>query len=170
MERNIVIVIPSKDFNDQEYQDIREALDSKGATVKVTSSAREEAVGMASTRVQPDVPLTNISVEDYDGIIFISGPGVVEYFNDVQVLDLARHFYDRGKLVAAISRSVEILARAGILETHSATISVDHRDALLSRNISYTGDDVTVDANVITASSPAHGTSFGRKIAEFLKI
>jgi len=170
MEANCLIVLPAKDFNDEEYQDVREALDNAGAIVKIVTSAVEEAVGIASTHLSPDTSFANVCVEDHDALIFISGPGVFEYYNDGQVLDLTRQFFKKGKLVAAISHSVEILARSGVLEQRQATIWKDAVDVLLSRNISYSGDDVTVDQNVITASGGAFSHQFGRKIVEYLKI
>jgi protease I len=170
MEAKCLIVLPPKDFNDQEYQDVREVLDAAGAIVKIATSAVEEAVGIASTHVPPDIGFEDVEVEDYDAIIFISGPGVFEYYNNARVLDLIRHFFTKGKLVAAISRSVEVLARAGVLAERRATIWKTDADALLSRNISYTGEEVTVDRNVITASGGTYAHRFAEKIVEYLKI
>jgi protease I len=170
MDKKCLIVIPARDFNDQEYQDIREVLDAEGAIVKVATTAVEEAIGISSTHVVPDVSFDNVSVEEYDAIIFVSGPGVFEYYNNSTVLDLVRHFYREGKLVAAISRAVEVLARAGVLSERRATIHPEAKQALLSRNIGYTGEDLTIDQNVITASGVAYGHKFSQAIAGFLKI
>lgn len=170
MESRCLIILPAKDFNDQEYQDVRETLDSAGAIVKVATSATEESIGISSTHVFPDISFENVNVEEFDCLIFISGPGVFEYYNNNIVLDLVRRFYQKGKLLAAISRSVEILARAGVLAERRVTIWPDAKGALLSRKISYTGEDLTIDQNVITASGVAYGHKFGQAIANYLKI
>lgn len=170
MEKRLIIVLPAQNFNDQEYQDTKEVLSESGAIVKIASSTTEEAVGISSVRVPIDISFENIISEEFDGLIFISGPGVNEYFNDSRVLELIREFHQKGKLVAAISRAVEILARSGILASHQVTISPDDTQALISRHISYTGEEITVDGNVITAANFAYGNRFGKEIVKYLKI
>lgn len=170
MDSPIIMVVAGKDFRDPEYFETKEVLTNRGAVIKTASTAAEEAVGVEGGRAGVDLRFENINVEDFEAIIFVGGTGVTEYFENTEVLDLVRKFNSSGKLVAAICWASEILARAGILADKKATIWDGAKQALLSRNIAYSGEDITVDGNVITASGPAYATKFGEAIADWLKL
>ena len=89
-------------------------------------------------------------------------------------IDFSRRFkmaLDKNKLVCAICIAPMILAKAGLLKDINATVwDVDGKQSSYfnSHGIKYTGEDVTVDGNIITANGPDAASAFGEKIAELL--
>ncbi len=106
----VLMVIASRDFRDEEYARPREILESAGYTVIVASRSRETARGMLGMRVQPDLLLSEACAADYDAVVFVGGSGAQTYWDDPEAHRLAREAASGGKVVAAICIAPVILA------------------------------------------------------------
>lgn len=168
-EKKIVMVIAQNNFRDEELNQPKKILEDKGFDVKVASSSKETATGMLGTRVEPDLTLDEISVDDLDALIFIGGGGAREYWNNNSALSLAKEADDSGKILGAICIAPVILANAGVLTGKKATVFSTERDELESKEVTCTGKEVERDGNIITSSGPEVATEFGNAIVEALQ-
>ncbi len=76
--------------------------------------------------------------EDFDAIVFIGGPGVVEYVANPAALNLAREAVRQRKILAAIDTAPSILANAGVLTGVRATSFLSERNRLILAGAVYT--------------------------------
>jgi len=165
--KKVLMVLAPEKFRDEEYFVPRKVLESYGVKV-FTASNKEKAVSVIDqNEIIVDVLLED-AVTDYDGIIFVGGPGAAGYFNDQTALDLAKDFYKDGKIVAAICIAPTILANAGILDGKKATVWPSESKNLKAKGATYTGQPVTQDGKIITANGPDAAKDFAETIAKQL--
>lgn len=169
--KRVVMVIACKDFRDEELQTPQKILDDAGHEVIVASTATQGCTGMKGAQVDPDMLIENVVADEYDAMVFVGGTGSAKYYDDEQVLELARESEKQGLIVAAICLAPGILARAGILEGRKATAYDDEmtRKAFEEGGADYTGSKVTVDGVIVTGNGPEAAEAFGDKLAEMLK-
>ena len=168
--KKILMVVAPKDFRDEEFLTPKGVFDDAGVQVTVASRGVSEARGVLGAKVRVDADLSSVSAQDFDAIVFVGGPGAQTYFNDSKALLLAKDAYTQGKVTAAICVAPTTLANAGVLSKRKATVweSSETVQALKRGGAVYTGEDVTVDGNVITANGPAAAGEFAEKILEAL--
>ena len=166
--KKVALIIPSADFRDDELIETRRALETAGAETIVASSKRGAIRGMLGNVVEATVPLSGLRVDDYDAIVFIGGPGVVEYFDDATAKSIARCAATQHKVLAAISAAPTILANAGALTGRRATAFFSEQEKLQQGGAVFTSLPLERDALIITCSGPAAAPQFGRAIAEAL--
>jgi len=166
--KRVVMVIAHRDFRDEELLKPKELLEKAGAGVTVASSSLKPARGALGAEVTPDVLLKDVSVEDYEAIVFIGGPGAKEYWDDRTAHRLAQQGVERGSVVAAICIAPVTLANAGVLDGKRATVWRTESGRLRAQGADYTGADVEVDRRLVTANGPDAAEKFGRAIAEVL--
>jgi protease I len=162
--RNVLMVVASRDFRDEEYAVPRAALETAGASVAVASSALTTARGMLGAHVTPDLLLRDAKAADYDAVVFVGGSGAGEYWEDTAAHALAKAAFRAGKVTAAICVAPVTLANAGLLDGRQATVWPDCRDALRARGARVVEGPVVRDGNVITASGPPAAADFGREL------
>lgn len=159
-----VFVIAQNNFRDEELLDPKAILDNNKVETKIASKTKTKAVGKLGTALEPDLAISEIETDNFEAIIFVGGSGAVQYFNDPDVLKLAKDFRDAGKVVAAICIAPSILANAGILISKTVTGFPSEEENLRNKGADYTGMQVEVDGNIITAKDPSAAREFGEKI------
>jgi len=166
--KRAVLIVASQNFRDEELFETKRALDA-AAVQTVTASTRIGIIGGALGGIaEANILVGQLRVEDYDAIIFIGGPGAVEYVANPAALNLAREAVRQRKILAAISTAPTILANAGVLAGVRATSFFSERNRLILAGAVYTGIPVEQDRLIITGSSPAASIQFGRAIADAL--
>lgn len=165
---NVLMIVANKDFRDEEYNNIFEIFQQNGVGVKVAAEEIDECIGVGGTQISPDYTFDEINVDQYDGIVYIGGIGAEQYFTNDLALQLPRDFTRDGKLVGAISWSAVVLARAGLLKGKKATVSENGIKDLNAVGAQYTGELVTIDGNIVTASGPDAANQFAQTIADIL--
>jgi protease I len=166
--KKVLMVIAKNKFRDEEYLEPRKALEGAGAVITVASSSLDVAEGMLGLKVKPDVLITSVKEEDFDGIVFVGGGGASEYFDSPVAHKLARSFYDHGKLTSAICIAPATLANAGVLKGRKATSFPSSESALRSHGAVVMKDDVVADGTVVTAVGPQAARKFGEKLIEVM--
>ncbi len=166
--KKAALIIPSRDFSDEELTGTNRALEAAGVQTVLVSSRPGPIRGMLGNVVEADVLLNALQIDDYDAIVFIGGPGVQEYFDSALAKNIARDAAGKRKVVAAISAAPTILANAGALLGRRATAFASEREKLQKAGAIFTTVPVEWDANIITCSGPAAAPLFGRAIAEAL--
>lgn len=166
--KNVLMIIASHNFRDEEYLEPRGVLENEGAKVTVASSSLDVSRGLLGANVKPDILLSDVNVADYDAILFIGGSGSSEYFNDPKAHSIAREAASANKVLAAICIAPSTLANAGVLEGKQATCFSSEGGNLVKKGATYTGNGVEVDGNIITSDGPRSARKFGEAILEKL--
>lgn len=171
MAKKALLIIAPDQFRDEEYFHTKEELEAGGVEVTTASSASGEITGMLGGKAKPDKTLNDVSVDEYDAVVFVGGVGASAYFNNEKALEIARKAGEKGKVLAAICIAPTVLANAGALKGRKATLWGDPAliENLKNKGGNYTGEPVTQDGNIITGDGPKSARSFGRRIAQTLK-
>ena len=165
----ILMVIAPKNFRDEEYFEPKRILGEGGNSIATASKTTGEIIGVNGGAAEAEEKISDVRAEDFDGVIFVGGRGMIELTGDFEMKNLAKKFAGAGKLTAAICVAPAILANAEILSGKSATSWSGVKDLLEKSGARFTGADVEEDGNIITASGPAAAGKFGQRISEYFK-
>ena len=166
--KKAVFVIAEKIFRDEEYQEPKDILTQAGIKVVTASTTTGEATGKLGMKVKPDILLKDVQLDEADALVFIGGGGAEQYFHDPLAHRLAQEAVKKGKVLGAICIAPVILANAGVLAGKKATVYIDGAGSLKEGKADYTGRDVEVDGNIVTANGPGAAHAFGRMLAGML--
>lgn len=167
--KKILMVVAPKDFRDQEYNDPREVFSEAGMEVKVASIQGGKATGVDGTETIIDLTISQVVPSQFDSVVFVGGPGMVEILNDESMQILAKKFYKAEKITSAICAGSGVLAQAGILNGREATGWSGVRDTMEKNGASFLEESVVVDGKIITADGPDSAWKFGEEIVKALK-
>lgn len=167
--KKAVMIIPSREFRDEELMETKNILEKNSIEVKVASTTLEPIEGMLGAKARPDILITDIKVKDFAAIIFVGGSGASQYYDDPLAHKLAQEAVALNKIVAAICIAPVTLARAGILKGRRATVSSYEAGDIKSEGANYTARAVEKDGNIITASGPTAAKAFAEAIVEALQ-
>ena len=153
-----------------EYADTKEELEKAGFEVITASNEKGEAISNGNfVRAKVDVLISDIKVEDYNGLYIIGGPGALTFLDNEIVYNLLRDWQKTKKPFGAICISTRILANAGVLVGKKAVGWNDDGElpgVLQDNGAEYSVNDVFRDGNIITASGPMAAHDFGKEIAK----
>ena len=165
---DVLMVIASQNFRDEEFREPAEALAHAKAGVDVASSSTAQSTGMLGCKVQPDLLLSDADVKKYDAVLFVGGSGASEYFKDPTAHRLAKDAVDQGKLVGAICIAPSTLANAGLLKGKKATCFASERGNLEAKGAKLVDEGVVRDGQLITADGPESAHAFAQVVVEAL--
>jgi SagB-type dehydrogenase family enzyme len=166
--KRAALIIESVNFRDDELFATRRVLDAAQIQTVVASTRTGIVRGALGGIVDAQVLVNQLRVDDYDAIIFISGPG--EYVANPVALDIARETVRKGKVLGAIGVAPTILASAGVLDGIRATAYLTEEGRLRQAGAFYTGLPVERERLIITATGPTASIQFGRAIADALTV
>lgn len=171
--KKILMIIAFKDFKDEEYFIPREILENRGTEINVASTQKGTALGVSGGEIEVDLNIDEVITDDYDGIIFIGGPGAYNHLTNPQCQRIAKEAVEKNKVLAAICIAPAILAKSGVLNGKKATVWSSALDKsavkiLKDNGADYQNQDIVVDNRIITASGPQAAEEFGKKIVEVL--
>ena len=166
--KNVLFVIPNKNFRDEELFSTREVLESYGANTFVACSETGEAVGMLGKKAKINLSLDKVIVSNYDGVIFVGGSGSTIYYENKTALNLLKEAKLKGKVIGGICLASGTLANAGILKGIKATGWTDTEDMIDDNGGVYTGSDVEISGRIITAKGPKNAKQFGEELSKAL--
>jgi protease I len=167
--KKILIVVAPEGFKDDECFVPKEAFERAGAVVQVASLRTGKATSEQGRGLPIDFSADEVRPENFDAVVFVGGPGMAKLTGEASFVDLARDFFEAGKLTTAICIAPVILANAGILVGKKATAHVSGQSDLEEGEAEYTGDSVTVTDSIITANGPTAAADFAKKIIKALK-
>jgi protease I len=160
--KKVAMIIAMKDYQDIEFSTPYTHFKNNGIIVDVYSTGKGTAHGAFGSTFNVQHELTELKIEEYDAITFVGGAGTLSVRNDKNSEDIVLKAFKHQKILGAICWSPTILAKAGILHGKKATVwnGPDREYGMLtseylkSKGAIYTGEDVTVDGNIITANGP----------------
>lgn len=165
------MIIAHKGYQDKEYEVPKKILEDAGHNVVTASSLSGKAEGKLGGFVEVNLTLREVPIENFEAVVFVGGPGAVEYQTDERALEIAQKMYVDGKIVSAICIGPTILAYAGVLEGHCATVWNDDGEqshVLEQHGAHYMNKDVVLDGCLLTANGPHAAAAFGKKLSEKL--
>jgi protease I len=163
------LFISADKFEDSEllvpYYRLKEA----GIEVEVASMSRGPIKGKHGYEVAVNKTLDEVNPDNYTVLVLPGGlaPAVVR--KEPKALDIARSFFTRNKLVAAICHGPQILISAGLLRGRRATCYKSVVDELKEAGALYENKDVVVDANLVTSRQPSDLPAFMRETMKQLE-
>ena len=166
--KKAALIVPSQNFREEEFFETKRALDAAAIQTVIASTRIGILRGILGRMTEANILVGQLRVENFDAIIFIGGPGAVEYVANPAALNLAREAVRQRKILAAIDTAPTILANAGVLTGVRATSFLSERNRLILAGALYTGIPVEQDRWIITSSGPAASIQFGRAIADAL--
>lgn len=166
--KKVLFILASRDFRDPEFLVPKKVLEQSAAKI-FTASSTPISTGAEGAKVKVDVLLDKVNPADYDAVAFVGGPGSAEYFDDPTAHSVAKKTLEAGKLLASICAAGSTLARAGVLKNKKATAFESRGQDLIAHGANYTGKDVEVDGNIITANGPRAAKAFGEAIVKALE-
>ncbi|CAG9613487.1 putative protease YdeA [Bacillus rhizoplanae] len=146
------------------------------ATAALKDSYVVETVGLTKgivvsetgLQVKPHYELSEICIDDYEGII-IPGGDVVHVKDSEVLFELIRQMYKAKKMIAAICAGPFVLAASGILQHVPYTVTLDYKQLDCFSKEHFIYKEVVRHQNIITAQGHAF-VEFGLAIAEYCKV
>jgi len=158
----IVMVVPANAFRDEEFELPFKHFGSH-ATVIVASTKLGVITGMMGHKAKSEMLISDIDVGKLDALVFIGGVGARQYWRDPKAHKLVRQAAAEEKVLAAICISPVTLAYAGVLKGKRATVFVSERGRLIEKGAKYTGEQLTIDGLIVTASGPKAAQQFAEE-------
>jgi len=173
-EKSIVMIIAFRNFRDAEYFVPKEILEEVGVEVKTVSNQKGIAIGADGGEVEVDLLISELNPAEFDGVVFIGGPGAIQYLDNENSYKVAQETVSQNKILASICVSPVILAKAGVLSGKRATVWSSPLDKspvrILEKNEAiYQEKSVVVDGKIVTANGPAAAEEFAKAIITALK-
>lgn len=120
--------------------------------------------GKHGYRVEATLSIHRIDPARYDLLILPGGKAPAVLRKNLKLLELVRHFFNDGKLVAAICHGPQILLSAGVLAGRNSTCYKGMAYELRGAGVNYCDQSVVVDHNLITSRVPSDLPDFMREI------
>ncbi len=170
-KKRVAMIIAFNNFKDEEYLDTKEELKKGGIEIEVVSNSIGIAKGVGGTKVEIKKTIKELNIDDYDGVVFIGGSGVLENLDNSDSYKIAKEAISKNKILAAICISPVILAKSGVLNGKKATVWSSILDKspikeLEKNGAIYLDQSVVVDGKIITGNGPKAAHQFGKTIVQ----
>ncbi|MBN1793798.1 MAG: DJ-1/PfpI family protein [Candidatus Omnitrophica bacterium] len=167
--KKVVMIIAPQNFRDEEFSIPKLMLQSRGAEIIVASTSLKTATGMLGLRVKPDITVGDITVAEYDAVIFVGGSGAALYWDNPLAHTIAQEALRQNRLLCAICIAPVTLAKAGVLEGKKATVWKSEASRLKEHGVLYAVEPVVRSGRCITANGPESAALFGQAIVDALQ-
>lgn len=169
----IALIIAPKDFKDEEYIIPKQVFESSDFLVDTISYKFGPAIGVDGNTAKVDILAKNLKIADYSAIVFVGGPGAVNYFEDQEAYRIIKDAVSENKILAGICIAPVILAKAGALKNKQATVWSSPTDKKAIRILEQEGAEfvdrsVVVDNKIVTANGPKSAQEFAQRIVKSL--
>jgi protease I len=117
--------------------------------------------------VESTLAIGDAKAENFDALVICGGPSAPEFFwNDKKLAELASAMSAAGKVVAAISLSTVVLAKAKLLSGKEATVYFLPQaiQELKTAGATYVSGPIVVQDKLIMAEGPGDSVRFGQAI------
>ncbi len=157
--KNILIVIPKSQFDEEELFPVRDYFKTAGARVLILSKSGQECRGMQKTTFQPDGMIVDWDKQagifgKYDSVLVMGGRGASKSLWDDPILPqiLTDHLRAE-KVIGAVGTAIVVLARGSLLNGEFAASADDKVQAELQAcGLVAEDDEVIKSGNIVTAT------------------
>ncbi|MFH1368729.1 MAG: DJ-1/PfpI family protein [Elusimicrobiota bacterium] len=162
--KKILFVTAPQNFRDEEYFEPKEILSGQGAEIVTASLVTGDITGAKGGKAKSDVIINNVKAVDYEGIVFVGGPGAQVFWNNPSAQKIAQDAASQGKVLGAICMGPGTLLKAGVLKGKNATAFMSLQGDFSAAGANYTGKAVEQDGKIITANGPEAARDFGNAL------
>ncbi len=169
--KKVIIAVAMNNYQKKELWPVYNTLKEEGFKITVAGSQTGRAKSGADS-VEIDAVFSNVSAEDYNGIVVIGGSGVKVLWDNEELQTLIKEIYNSGGVAAAICLAPLTLAQAGVLESGSSACWYSDNDInsrMSELGITDSAQDVTISGRVITGNGPNAAQEFADEVAAALK-
>ena len=167
----VLVVVPPEGYGDQTLRYARSSLYNVHVGTHSVSTVAEDLIkGRLQDEFMVDFALAEADMARYSGILIAGSDGPATLANDAKVLQLLREAHAAGKLIAGWGNALEVLARAGVVKGRRVTGSAEFEQLARENGAKYSGRQIEVSKNVVTARDEGAGMRFGQALAEIVRI
>lgn len=163
------LIISADQFEDSELLFPYYRLKEEGFAVDVASMSRGSIWGKRGYEVDAAKTLSEVKPEEYDILILPGGKAPEAVRKQPRAAEIARHFFEKNKPVAAICHGPQTLITAGLLKGRHATCYKTVATEMKDAGALYEDREVVVDGNLITSRQPSDLPAFMREIMKALR-
>ena len=168
-KNSVLLFLPAKDFNEEEYSIVRKLLLKYGKNIFITSDDHYVCSGSKGMKVKSDTSFYNINIKNFAALLLIGGKGSKEYWNNEKLHTIIRNFNDAKKIIGAICSAPVILVKAGILQNKTATCYYEDKNELINLGINYQDRAVVTDKNIVTSNGSQSTAQFTEAVLHLIK-
>lgn len=165
--KKIVFVVASQGYNSVEYGVPKKLLQEHGYIVITSSDTDVRAHAQDGSSTNVDIPLNKLNITDFDGLVFIGGPGALKHLDNDLSYSVIQKANRAGMMIAGICSATRILAKAGALITREATGWNEDGalpEVLDAHGALFSDDEVVTDHVMVTAKGPEQAEEFAHHI------
>lgn len=170
LKDKMVVILSADDYEDVELFYIYYRMQEAGAKVQILGIEMSYSTlrGKRGYTIPVDMHPTETDLDKLDALIIPGGwaPERIAWCD--LTMDLVKRAFDRGKLIAAISRGGWVLACANIVSGKNVTSDPSVRNNLRNAGGNWLDEELVVDGNLITAKSSSDLPSFCKEIIKAL--
>ncbi|MCX7913204.1 MAG: type 1 glutamine amidotransferase [Thermodesulfovibrionales bacterium] len=163
------LIISADNFEDTELLVPFYRLKEEGIEVDIVSMKKGKIRGKHGYEIEANKNLKDINPQDYNILILPGGKAPEVIRKEKEALDIARHFFEKNKPVAAICHGPQTLISAGLLKGRHATCYRTVAEELKASGAIYEDKEVVVDGNLITSRQPSDLPAFLREMIRLLR-
>jgi len=126
-------------------------LQEEGVQITVAAFSSQALVGQHGYRVEPDMPIHELSPAEYDLLVVPGGWAPQKLRLREVAVDVMRTFIDDGRLVALIGHAAQLLISAGAADGRVLTCDLGIRDDVRAAGAIYREESVVVDGTLISS-------------------
>jgi len=164
-----VLIVSADGFEDSELLEPYKHLKERGVEVEVASLSKGKIVGKHGTEVEVNKSLEEVDPEEYGLLLLPGGKAPAVLRHNEKAREIARHFFECNKPVAAICHGPQILISAGLMKGRRATAYRSVIPELKSAGAIVEDKEVVVDGNLVTSRQPSDIPAFLREIVRLIQ-
>lgn len=161
-----VIIIPEGLIADWEFYGTGDVLEAAGFQYDVAApdidTYRTDRRGL----IEPKIEIRDINIDNYDAIVLVSSQQIRSDYDREPILSLLQNANRQNKIIAAIGRSVRVLAEADIVRDKIVTGSPAALSSLKNAGATFTNGRAERSGNIITAQDFENVPEFGKLIKQ----
>jgi len=163
------LMISADNFEDTELLVPYYRFKEEGIAVDLASMKKGPIKGKHGYEVEVNKELKEIKPDEYDILVLPGGKAPETIRKDKNAIEIAKHFFQRNKPVAAICHGPQTLITAGLLKGRHATSYKSVAPEMKEAGALYEDKEVVVDGNLVTSRQPSDLPAFMRETLKMLR-
>ncbi len=154
---NVAVLLTPKDFRDETMAKAMELMQKWDIGIFVAGYNKDECVGYHGAVYTPKILASEITTDNFDAMFIPDGAGIETFklYDQRALLDIVRHFKEKGKVLACVNNAIKVLARANVITNTKIACVKDAETARLVQLFhgKITASPVESDGNILTSAN-----------------
>lgn len=163
------LILSADQFEDTELLVPFYRFQEEGIAVDVASLKKGTITGKHGYAVEANKTLDEITADEYDILILPGGKAPETVRKQKKAVEIAQHFFQENKPVAAICHGPQTLITAGLLKGRRATSYRSVAQEMKEAGALYEDSEVVVDGNLVTSRQPSDIPAFVRETLKLIR-